>query len=100
MTRDDAILLDIVNAARIVQTFVQHMTKEDFLADPRLNPRLSPAFREQNPVLPWSLIAGMRDHPIHGYDAIDLEEGWNTANHDVPDVLIKLGPIAPRRADD
>ena len=33
MTSDDAILLDIVNAARLVQTFVQDMTKEDFLAD-------------------------------------------------------------------
>ncbi len=35
MTRDDAILLDIVNAARLVQIFVQDMTKEDFLADPK-----------------------------------------------------------------
>lgn len=30
MTRDDAILLDIVNAAGFVQTFVQDMTQEDF----------------------------------------------------------------------
>ena len=85
MTRDDAILLDIVNAARLVQTFVQDMTKEDFLADPKTQSavlhqvtvmgeavrRLSLAFREQNPVLPWSLMTGMRDHLIHGYDAVE-----------------------------
>ncbi len=62
--------------------------------------RLSPAFREQHPVLPWPLMAGMRDHLIHGYDAVDLEEVWNTANYDVPEVLIKLGPLAPRRMDE
>ena len=45
-------------------------------------------------------MAGMRDHVIHGYDAIDLEQVWNTANHDVPDVLTKLGPLAPRREDE
>ena len=114
MTRDDTILLDIVNAARLVQIFVQDMTKEDFLADPKTQSavlhqvtamgeavrRLSPTFREQHPVLPWPLMAGMRDHLIHGYDAIDLEEVWNTANHDVPDVLVKLGPLAPRREDE
>ena len=33
MTRDDAIQLDIVNAARGIQAFVQGMTKEAFLAD-------------------------------------------------------------------
>ena len=33
MTRDDASLLDIVNAARLVQIFVQDMAKEDFLVD-------------------------------------------------------------------
>ena len=33
MARDDASLLDIVNAARLVQIFVQDMAKEDFLVD-------------------------------------------------------------------
>ena len=33
MARDDAILLDIVNAARLIQSFIQDMTKEAFLAD-------------------------------------------------------------------
>jgi hypothetical protein len=33
MPCDDATLLDIVNAARLTQTFVQGTTKEAFLAD-------------------------------------------------------------------
>jgi uncharacterized protein with HEPN domain len=33
MLRDDATLLDIGNAARLVQTFIQDMTQEAFLSD-------------------------------------------------------------------
>jgi uncharacterized protein with HEPN domain len=33
MPRDDATLLDIVNAARLIQTFIQAMTQEAFLGD-------------------------------------------------------------------
>ena len=111
MPRDDATLLDIVNAARLIQTFIQDMTQEAFLGDLKTQSavfhqitligeavkRLSQAFRERHPILPWSLMAGMRDHLIHGYDAIDLDEVWKTATHDVPEVLIKLEPLLPRQ---
>lgn len=110
MTRDDAILLDIVNAARRIQSFVQDMSKGTFLADLKTQSavlhqimvmgkaakRLSADFRDLQPVLPWALMAGMRDHLIHGYDVIDLDEVWNTATHDVLEVLVKLEPLAPR----
>ena len=33
MARDDAILLDIVNAAGLIQSFIQDITKEAFLVD-------------------------------------------------------------------
>ena len=59
--------------------------------------RLSQGFRELHPILPWPLMAGMRDHLIHGYDSVDLDEVWKTATHDVPEVQIKLEPLLPRR---
>ena len=110
MTRDDAILLDIVNAARRIQAFIQDMKKEAFLGDLKTQSavlhqitvmgeavkRLSTVFRDLHPVLPWALMAGMRDHLIHAYDVIDLEEVWNTATRDVPEVLVKLEPLLPR----
>ena len=112
MPRDDATLLDLANAARLILTFIQDTTKETFLVDLKTQSavlhqltligeafkRLSPAFRERHPILPWSLMAGMRDHLIHGYDAIDLDEVWKTATRDVPEVLIKPEPLLPRRA--
>lgn len=45
-------------------------------------------------------MAGMRDQLIHGYDAIDLEEVWNTVTRDVPEVLGKLEPLVPRQLDE
>jgi uncharacterized protein with HEPN domain len=41
-------------------------------------------------------MAGMRDHLIHGYNVIDLEEVWKTATRDVSEVLIKLEPLLPQ----
>ena len=88
MERDDATLLDIARAAQLIQRFISELPKDLFLADLKTQSavlhqltvlgeavkRLSPAFRNQHPILPWSLIAGMRDHLTHGYDAVDLEE--------------------------
>ena len=57
--------------------------------------RLSPEFRERHGGIPWSAIAGMRDHLIHGYDLVDLEEVWKTATADVPSLLTALEPLVP-----
>ena len=115
MPRNDATLLDIVNAARLIQSFIQGLTKEAFLNDLKTQSavlhqvtvigeaakRLSQSFRDRHPILPWSLMAGMRDHLIHGYDAIDdaidMEEVWKTATHDVSETLVKLEPLIPPR---
>jgi uncharacterized protein with HEPN domain len=114
MLRDDAALLDIAKAAHLVQSFIRGMAKEAFLADLKTQSavlhqltvigeavkRLSQAFRDQHPILPWSLMAGMRDHLIHGYDAVDLDEVWKTATHDVPEVLITIKPLLPQQPDE
>ena len=57
--------------------------------------RLSPEFRQAHMDIPWSAIAGMRDHLIHGYDIVDMEEVWKTATVDVPDLLTALEPLVP-----
>lgn len=113
MNRDDATLLDIAHAARLIQNFISDMPKQQFFGDMKTQSavlhqltvlgeavkRLSPNFRNQHPVLPWALMAGMRDHLIHGYDAVDLEEVWNTATRDIPQVLTKILPLLPQRPE-
>ena len=58
--------------------------------------RLSTIYRDRHPEIPWTLIAGMRDQLIHGYDIVDLDKVWKTANRDVPDLLTWLEPRLPK----
>jgi uncharacterized protein with HEPN domain len=110
MHRDEATLLDIATAARLVLEFKEGMDKATFLDDIKTQSsvlhqlmvmgeaakRLSDDFRTRYPEVPWSLMAGMRDKLIHGYDIVDLEEVWRTANRDMPDLLRWLEPRLPK----
>ena len=112
MRRDDTTLLDIARAARLIVEFTAGITKESFLKDLKTQSatlhqlmvmgeavkRLSTDFRDQNPDISWSLIAGMRDHLIHAYDAVDLDEVWKTAKQDVTDLLAKVEPLLPKES--
>ncbi|NPA31496.1 MAG: DUF86 domain-containing protein [Chloroflexi bacterium] len=110
MLRDQATLLDIAHAARRILEFTAATTQEQFLADPKTQSavlyqllvigeavkRLSPTFRAQHPHIPWSLMAGMRDHLIHGYDVVDWDEVWYTVQRDIPALLDALEDLLPR----
>jgi len=90
MARDDATVVDILNAARLARTFVEGMDKAAFLEDAKTQSavlhqllvlgeavrRLSEPFRARHPQIPWRLMAGMRNQLIHEYDDVDLEEVW------------------------
>jgi uncharacterized protein with HEPN domain len=109
MQRDKVTLLDIAKSARLAVMFIQGVTKEAFLDDLKTQSsvlyqlivmgeavkRLSHEFRAQHPDIPWSLIAGMRDHLIHGYDIVDWDEVWKTATSDVPGLLVQIEPLLP-----
>lgn len=111
MARDGAILLDIARAAQLVLEFKKGIDKAAFLQDFKTQSavlhqlmvmgeavkRLSPDFRARHPEIPWSLIAGMRDKLIHGYDIVDLDEVWRTALVDVPDLLSLIEPLLPKQ---
>ena len=104
MPRDEVVLQDILNAARLVMDFIQGYDKPTFLDDWKTRSavlyqltvigeavkRLSKEFRAGHPEIPWTLIAGMRDNLIHGYDLTDWDEVWKTAKTDIPDLLEKL----------
>jgi uncharacterized protein with HEPN domain len=111
MARDEAVLLDIVRAAQLVLEFRQGMDRAAFFEDLKTQSailhqlmvmgeavkRLSVEFRVHHPEVPWTLIAGMRDKLIHGYDIVDLEQVWQTAVGDVPELLSLVEPLLPRQ---
>lgn len=104
MQRDEVVIQDIINAARLVTEFVKGFDQDTFIHDWKTRSavlyqltvigeavkRLSKEFRGQYPEIPWTLIAGMRDNLIHGYDLIDWDEVWKTSTVDVPDLLSRL----------
>ncbi|MBE9141435.1 DUF86 domain-containing protein [Nodosilinea sp. LEGE 07088] len=99
--RDRASLIDVVNATRLAQSFVQDMTWDSFVADIKTQSavlyqiaimgeavkRLSPAFREQHPEIDWKAMAGMRDKLIHDYEGVDVERVWRVLQSNLPELL-------------
>jgi uncharacterized protein with HEPN domain len=77
-----ATVLDIVLACRRTARFVAGCDAATFLADEEKHwavvsqlaimgeavRRLSTAFKDARPAIPWRPIAGMRDRLVHGYD--------------------------------
>lgn len=113
MHRDDATLLDILQAADDLLREIEGQTQQGFLGDFRLRctvlyqllligeavKRLSREFRLSCPQVEWSAIAGMRDRLIHSYDQIDLELVWAVATTRVPELREVLEPLAPPREE-
>ena len=46
--------------------------------------RLSDAFKERHPKIPWHAIIGMRNRIAHDYLNIDLRVIWEVTQHDLP----------------
>jgi uncharacterized protein with HEPN domain len=109
MPRDEATLLDAQKAARRVLEFTVGLDSAAFMSDAKTQSavmhqllvlgesvkRLSDEMRAQRPDIPWRLIAGMRDHLIHGYDIVDLDEVWKAVTDDIPNFLEAIQPLLP-----
>jgi uncharacterized protein with HEPN domain len=101
---DEIVRQDIINAGKLILEFIEGFDKKTFVSDRKTRSavlyqltvigeavkRLSKEFRAQHTHIPWSLMAGMRDHVIHGYDLVDWDEVWQTARKDIPELLQKI----------
>ncbi len=107
MLRDEATVLDMLRACRLVLEFHGGLDELSFFNDLKTQSailhqllvlgepvkRLSDEFRLAHPEIPWRTIAGMRDNLIHEYDAVDLDEVWKTATTDIPPLLATLEQV-------
>lgn len=108
MSRDDAHVLDILEAARRAEAFVEGMSDTAFLDDIKTQSavfhqltvlgeatrRVSQEFRDAHPGVPWKDMAGLRSRIVHDYDEIDLDEVWNILRKDLPALIPQLETIA------
>lgn len=105
---DEIVRQDIINAGKLILEFIEGFDKKTFVSDRKTRSavlyqltvigeavkRLSKEFRAQHTHIPWSLMAGMRDHVIHGYDLVDWDEVWQTARKDILELLQKIEQLS------
>jgi uncharacterized protein with HEPN domain len=114
MERDLALLLDMSLAAGDAITFTQGLDEVVFLKS-RLHQnavirslevigeaasRVSQAFREGHPQIPWREITGMRHRLIHGYGEVRLDVVWAVVRDDLPNLIAALRPLIPSDSDE
>ena len=88
MWKDDACLLEMLQAARDALAFLQGCDEAGFLADLRLQSavmmklvvigenanKVSKEFRETHPEIPWHAMYGIRNVLVHAYGQVILEK--------------------------
>ena len=109
MRQDDALLLDMLIAARKIQQFTASMTQDDFNQHEMVQSAvireiqvigeaarlISAATKEDHTAIAWQAIAGMRNRVIHEYFNIDLDILWDTITNDIPPLIEQLAGLVP-----
>src|SRR5919199_2791968 len=102
-------LVDILEAARLLQKFVEGVNQDTFENDLMRQAavmrqleimgeaarRLSEETRQELSEIPWHQIIGMRNRLIHVYDDVDLAIVWDTVQNDLPPLIAQLEKIVP-----
>lgn len=102
-------ILDILEAARLLQTFVENIEQNTFENDLMRQAavmrqleimgeaarRISEETRLQLSQIPWRQIIATRNRLIHGYDDVDLSIVWDTIQNDLPPLIAQLEEIVP-----
>lgn len=109
MWRDDALLLDMLDAATEALEFAASLDQQQFYAS-RLHQaavirsltvigeaasKVSREFRDVHPEIEWRDIIGMRHRLIHNYGAIRLDVVWGAVQRKLPELIAGLKPLIP-----
>lgn len=108
---DPAVYIEqIIFAARNATSFIEGLSEIDFLADVKTQQAVSMSliiigengkrlvrkcydFVSENPDVPWTQMANMRDRIAHGYETLNFATIWQTVRDDLPSLLQILEPI-------
>lgn len=107
----------IQQAASEACSFIEGLSKDDFLADKRTQSAVVMSlivigeaatkvmdnyaeFAEQHPEMPWRNMRGMRNRIAHGYFDINLDVVWDTVQTAIPNLLNLISTIRKDTADE
>jgi uncharacterized protein with HEPN domain len=108
MKKDDLVYArQMLDSAEKAARKAKGITREDFDRDENLQlaivyliqtlgesaRRVSAAFRDAHPEIPWAEIVGMRHHAVHDYLDVDFEIVWRAATEDLPPLIAQLNDI-------
>lgn len=113
MRSDDALLLDMLIAARKVVRFMAGMSRDAFEADDMAQSAVirelqvigeaarlvSDETKAAQSTIDWRTITGMRNRLVHEYFAIRLDVVWQTASDDIPPLIDQLDSLIPHEED-
>lgn len=55
--------------------------------------KLTDAFKQQHPAIPWRAMKGLRNRIVHEYGNVDLSIVYDTVREDIPSLLRDLEEI-------
>ena len=110
MRSDDALLLDMLIAARKIRQFTSGMTQEAFAGNEMAQSAVIREFqvigeaarmvshetKTQQDIIAWQVIAGLRNRLVHEYFNIELKIVWDTIRDDVPALIAQLEAATPQ----
>jgi uncharacterized protein with HEPN domain len=112
MPKDNAIYLGhIMERAEKILRFMEGLDERSFSKDEKTqsavirefevigeaSKRISEDFKIQHPVIPWKIMAGMRDILIHNYEGVNPYRIWDTVQNDIPALITELKKIIPNK---
>jgi len=109
MWRDEALLLDMLLAAREVRQYTNAKSFDEFNHDKLLQHavtrlievigeaarNISADFKEAHPQIPWPGIVGMRHRLVHEYFRVAPDKLWEVVKKDLPDLVTHLETLVP-----
>ena len=112
MRRDNARLLDILVACDEVTAFLTDVSREEFLADRKLQCAvwfqmevigeaarvMSRQFRKAHPEVPWDRLVKLRHSIAHEYFRLDPKALWEVAQRETPAIRTLIEPLVHRNS--
>jgi uncharacterized protein with HEPN domain len=100
-------LKDILDSIYAIETFINGMTKNEFIHDLKTiyatrkaieiigeaTKKIPSSITDKYKDIPWREIAGMRDVLVHDYFGVDLNVLWKTVQQDIPELKMMFVKI-------